>query len=66
MARDYPLEKVRNIGIIAHIKAAPASAVALRTPRFSTFAGSLLSATEKFPFFRPFSLAAMFTNINNN
>ena len=45
--RDYPLERVRNFGIIAHNDAR------LRTSRFSTLADSLLSSAGKLPFPRP-------------
>ncbi len=38
MNRDYPLEKVRNIGIIAHKDASSRDAGLLRNPRFLTLA----------------------------
>ncbi len=55
MNRDYPLEKVRNFGIIAPIIAEDGS---LRThgSQHSSAAVLLLSSTEKLQFFRTFSI----------
>jgi len=53
MARDYPLEKIRNFGIIAPIIAV--STRLFENPRFSTFADSLLSFAGKLQFSRPLS-----------
>jgi len=54
MNRDYPLEQVRNFGVIAPISVAP---LRFENPRFSTLAlaGSLLSFTGKLQFSRPLS-----------
>ena len=51
MARDYPLEKVRNFGIIAPFVDAVRL---LENPRFST-GFALLSFTGKLQFSRPLS-----------
>ncbi|KKW19623.1 MAG: hypothetical protein UY63_C0009G0018 [Parcubacteria group bacterium GW2011_GWA2_51_10] len=52
MARDYPLEKVRNFGIIAPIVAMITSL--LENPRFSTGC-ALISFAGKLQFSRPLS-----------
>jgi hypothetical protein len=51
MARDYPLEKVRNFGIVARVVAAMPLH---ENPRFST-GYALLSDTGKLQFSRPLS-----------
>lgn len=51
MSRDYPLEKVRNFGIVAPVVV---SGSLLENPRFSTVS-DLLSDTGKLEFSRPLS-----------
>jgi len=51
MAREYPLEKIRNIGIIAHISHRE-SLYSNSLPRTQRF---VCSATGKLPFPRPLS-----------
>jgi len=50
MARDYPLEKVRNFGIIAHIDASFCFQQNSLTP-----CGFSISTAGKLPFSRPLS-----------